>query len=87
MLNKHLCKNFFEENGMPVSLGDSNIGEGDEWIRLLNFIKWGYLWSRYETVLRKFGLYSNFMKDALFLKAQVIFPGSVLNILQFNHSE
>ena len=30
MLNKHLCKNFFEENGMPVSLGDSNIGEGDE---------------------------------------------------------
>ena len=29
--------------------------------------------------LRTVGLYSDFIKDALFLKAQVIFPGSILN--------
>ena len=31
------------------------------------------------SVLRTFGLYSNFMKEAVFLKALVIFPGSILN--------
>ena len=29
ILNKHLCKNFFKENEMPVFCGDSNIEEGD----------------------------------------------------------
>ena len=29
--------------------------------------------------LRTFVLYSHFMKDALFLKAQAIIPGSILN--------
>ena len=31
------------------------------------------------SVLRTFGLYSNFMKYALLLKAQVTFPKSILN--------
>ena len=30
ILNKHLCKNLFEENRMPVFSGDSNIEEGDQ---------------------------------------------------------
>ena len=61
---------------MAFFCGDWNIAEGDKWIRLLNFIEWSYLQS---LCIITFALYSNFMKDALFLKAQVIFPGSILN--------
>ena len=49
---------------MSVFCRDSNIeGGGDQWVSLLHFMQWGYL----NEALRTFGLYSNFIKDALFL--------------------
>ena len=53
--------------------GNLNIEEGDEW--LLNF---NNQVTYKASVLQTFGFYYNFMKNALFLKAQVIFPRSIL---------
>ena len=61
---------------MPIFCGDSNIEEGEEWIR--HQISCNEVTDE-ASVLRTFGLYSNFMNDALFLKAQVILPGSIFN--------